>query len=217
VFKIKICGVRRAEDLPHIAAAGADAIGLNFYAQSKRYLTPDAAATVALAVPKGVARVGVFVNSPTAEILAAAEQYGLDYLQLHGDEPPEQIAELRAWPVVRAFRFGVEGWRPVEEYLIACKRNGALPVALLIDAPGSEVSYGGGGATADWQALADWRAHVDFPLVLAGGLTPGNIAEAIRTVCPAAVDTATGVESSDGYKDLGKTRAFVATALAELG
>jgi len=216
VFKIKICGVRRAEDLLPIAAARADAIGLNFFSQSKRYLPPADAERVSAAVPAGVARVGVFVNAPTAEILAAAETYGLDYLQLHGDEPPEQLAELRAWPVIRGFRFGEQGWKPIEAYLIDCKRHGALPVAILIDAPGTGGSYGGTGTTANWEALADWRQHIDLPLVLAGGLTPANVGEAIRIVQPAAVDTATGVESADGYKDSSRTRAFVATALAAL-
>jgi phosphoribosylanthranilate isomerase len=212
MFKIKICGVRRVEDLPHIAAAGADAVGLNFYVQSKRYLAPDEAAAVAEAVPGGVARVGVFVNASTPEMLAAAQEYGLDYLQLHGDEPPAQLAELRAWPVIKAFRFGDDGWTPIERYVAECKRHSALPVAVLIDAPGTGGSYGGTGTPAHWQELADWRSHIDLPLILAGGLTPDNVAGAIAVVHPSAVDTASGVESADGYKDNVATRNFVASA-----
>jgi phosphoribosylanthranilate isomerase len=166
---------------------------------------------VAAAVPPGVARVGVFVNASTADILTVAEDYQLDYLQLHGDEPPEQIAELRAWPVIKAFRFA-ESWMPIEMYLIECKRHGAPPVAVMIEARGSVGEYGGTGKTANWQALADWRSHTDLPLVLAGGLTQDNVAEAIRIVRPAAVDTASGVESPDGLKDPERCRKFAAAA-----
>ena len=217
MFQIKICGIRHPDDLPRIAAAGADAVGLNFYIGSKRYLLPDAAAAVAAAVPNGIARVGVFVNASTAEMLTIAAQYELDYLQLHGDEPPEQLAELRARPVIKAFRFGDDGWAPIKEYLIECKRHGSLPVAVLIDAPAAEGGYGGTGTTANWQALAGWRKQIDLPLILAGGLTPDNIAEAVQTVRPTGIDTASGVESSGGHKDPVATRNFVASAQSALG
>jgi phosphoribosylanthranilate isomerase len=212
VFRIKICGIRRAEDLPHIAAAGADAVGLNFYAGSKRYLAPNEAAAITEAMPKGLARVGVFVNASSAEMLAAAERYGLDYLQLHGDEPPAQLAELRTCPIIKAFRFGGDGWTPIQLYLSECKRFGALPVAVLVDAPSIAGEYGGTGTTGDWQALVGWRKQIKLPLVLAGGLTPGNIAEAIKIVRPSAVDTASGVERADGYKSPEQVESFVATA-----
>ena len=129
MFHVKICGVCHQGDLPAIAAAGADAVGLNFYPNSKRFLSEREADEVAAAVPRELARVGVFVNATGAAMLAAAQRFQLDYLQLHGDEPPEQLAELRAWPVIKAFRFGTEGWQPIESYLSACKQHGALPVA----------------------------------------------------------------------------------------
>jgi phosphoribosylanthranilate isomerase len=216
VFQIKICGIRRPEDLPHIAAAGADAVGLNFYPGSKRYLPPEDAAAIAAAVPRGLSRVGVYVNASTAEMLAAAEQYKLDYLQLHGDEPPEQLAELRTRRVIKAFRFGEDGWAPIKQYLIESKSHGAVPVAVLIDAPAAVGDYGGTGITADWQSLANWRSHLDLPLVLAGGLTPDNVAHAIHLVRPSAVDTASGVELPDGYKCAVATRNFVASAQSAL-
>ena len=197
--------------MSHIAAAGADAVGLNFYSHSKRHLTVGEAGAVAAAVPPGIARVGVFVNASTADILTVAEDYQLDYLQLHGDEPPEQIAELRTWPVIKAFRFA-ESWMPIEMYLIECKRHAALPVAIMVDAPGTGGSYGGTGTTPNWLALADWRSHIDLPLILAGGLAPENMREAIKTVQPSAVDTASGVESSDGVKDHERCRHFAAAA-----
>jgi phosphoribosylanthranilate isomerase len=216
VFKVKICGVRRVEDLSHIAAAGADAVGLNFYTGSKRFLPPDEAEAVAAAAPKGLARVGLFVNASTTEMLAVAERHGLAYLQLHGDEPPAQLAELRAFPVIKAFRWGDDGWAPIKQYLFECKRHGALPVAVLVDAPAPPGAYGGTGTTADWQALVDWRKHIDLPLILAGGLTPDNVAGAIELVKPSAVDTATGVEAADGFKDPGATRSFAASARSAL-
>jgi phosphoribosylanthranilate isomerase len=216
VFKVKICGVRRVEDLPHIAAAGADAVGLNFYPGSKRHLIGDEAEAIAAAVPDGLARVGVFVNASTEEMFAAVERYGLDYLQLHGDERPDQLPELSTIPVIKAFRFGPEGWTPIEEYIAQCKGNGAQPAAILIDAPGTGGSYGGTGTPANWQRLADWREHIDLPLILAGGLTPENVATAIELVKPSAVDTATGVEASDGFKDATETRSFVESARSAL-
>jgi phosphoribosylanthranilate isomerase len=216
VFKVKICGVRRVEDLPHIAAAGADAIGLNFYAGSKRYLSPAEAEAVAAVVPKVLARVGVFVNASTEDMLAAAEQCGLDYLQLHGDEPPEQLAELSAVRVIKAFRFGAKGWSPIEDYIAECKRQSALPAGILVDAAAPAGAYGGTGTTADWQALAEWHKHIDLPLILAGGLTPENVSRAIELVNPSAVDTASGVEAANGFKDAGATRNFVASARSVL-
>jgi phosphoribosylanthranilate isomerase len=216
VFKVKICGVRRVKDLPHIAAAGADAVGLNFYAGSKRYLSPADAEVVADAVPQGLARVGVFVNASTDDMLAAAVRYRLDYLQLHGDEPPEQLADLRAVAVIKAFRFGAEGWTPIKEYIAECRRHGSPLAAILVDAAGSDGAYGGTGASADWQALAGWRKHISLPLILAGGLTPENVSRAIELVNPSAVDTASGVEAANGFKDAGATRNFVASARSAL-
>jgi phosphoribosylanthranilate isomerase len=210
VFQIKICGVCEAADIRAIVAAGADAVGLNFYSKSKRFLSRSEADAIAAAMPSGLARVGVFVNDSSAAMLAAAQRYELDYLQLHGDEPPEQLAELRAWPVVKAFRFAAEGWRPIQSYLMACKQHGALPVAVLVDSPTVGEEFGGTGRNADWDALSDWRAHIDLQLVLAGGLRPDNVMRAIEVVRPAAVDTAGGVEESARRKGADATQLFVA-------
>jgi phosphoribosylanthranilate isomerase len=212
VFRIKICGVRRASDLAHIAAAGADAVGLNFYARSKRYLSPDDAPTVAAAVPPHIARVGVFVNASTAEMQEAAARYRLDFLQLHGDEPANQLAELAPWPVLKAFRFDDDGWSPIEQFLVDCRRDRARLAAVLIDAPSPAGEYGGSGSTVDWRSLADWRSHLDVPLILAGGLTAANVGRAIELVRPAGVDTASGVEGVDGCKDASAVKSFAAAA-----
>jgi phosphoribosylanthranilate isomerase len=216
VFTIKICGIRRAEDLPHIAAAGADAVGLNFYPKSKRYLAAGEAAGVVAAVPQGIARVGVFVNASSADMLLAAEQCHLDYLQLHGDEPPEQLVELGKRRVIKAFRFSSAGWTPIERYLTECERYGTSPAAVMIDAPAPRGAYGGTGTTADWHAITNWRSHIDLPLILAGGLTAANVAEVIRLVRPTAIDVASGVEGPDGFKDPALVLAFGKTARAVL-
>jgi phosphoribosylanthranilate isomerase len=199
-----------------IAKAGADAIGLNFYPKSKRFLSEGEAAEIAAVVPPGIERVGVFVNAPTPLMITAAQRFRLNYLQLHGNEPPEQLAELRAYQVIKAFRFGNEGWQPIESYLASCRRHGALPLAVLVDGPASADEFGGTGRTADWAGLSDWRSHIELPLVLAGGLTTGNVARAIETVQPVAVDTASGVERNSRNKDLVATRTFVNEALMSL-
>lgn len=214
-FRVKICGLRTMADLRAAVEAGADAVGLNFHPPSPRFVSRERAANLSDGLPPEVQRIGVFVNLPLEELLAAQAEAGLSGLQLHGDEPPELLAALRkqAPPetlLVRAFRVrGTEGLQAVEAYLSACRELSALPDLMLLDAfqPGA---YGGTGAVLDWPALAAWKPAVATPpLVLAGGLVPGNVAEAIRTVRPAAVDVASGVESAPGVKDPEKVAAFV--------
>jgi phosphoribosylanthranilate isomerase len=210
-FRVKICGITRPEDASMAAGAGADAIGLNFYPGSPRCVTLEQAQAIAAAMPAGVARVGVFVNADLAEMRRIADSVPLDYVQLHGDEPPQAIAALDV-PVIRAFRCGSAGLMPVGLYLEACRQAGRLPAAVLIDAyaPGA---FGGTGQTLDWPALAAGREHLaGLPLILAGGLTAENVAAAIAAARPDGVDTASGVESSPGVKDAARVRAFVAAA-----
>ncbi len=165
------------------------------------------------ALAPGVALVGVFVNSPAAEVRTLAGRLKLDYVQIHGDEPPSYLAELAGLATIRALRVGndVQG---VLDYLTECRRLGCLPAAVLVDAlrPGQ---FGGTGAVADWPALAAARAHFrGLPLVLAGGLTPANVADGIAAVGPEAVDVASGVELAPGKKSPQQVRAFVAAAHA---
>lgn len=212
MFTIKICGVTTVDDARAVAAAGADAIGINFYAHSPRFVPLERAQHVAAVIPRGVVRVGLFVNAPAEAVCGAFDALGLDLIQLHGDEPPEFLAGLGARPVMRAFRVGSEGVKPVAAYLERCRELGTLPALALVDArrPGQ---YGGTGQTADWDALANERAMLgDVPLVLAGGLTPENVATAIYRVRPTAVDTASGVETKPGHKDADAVRRFVAAA-----
>lgn len=216
MFRVKICGITNVDDGRMVAAAGADAVGLNFYPTSPRYVPLDQARRIVDALPDHLLKVGVFVNAPSRDILSVAINVGLDLIQLHGDESPAFLGQLGDRPVMRAFRLGREGLYPVGKYLADCRALKCMPRMVLIDSR-TEGVYGGSGEVADWGALKTYRLDKAIepppPLVLAGGLTPENVAEAIRTVRPAAVDTASGVESSPGRKDGEAVEAFVRAAL----
>jgi phosphoribosylanthranilate isomerase len=208
VFRIKICGVTCVEDALAVAAAGADCIGLNFYDQSVRYLPPERAAEVVGSIPDQVLKAGVFVNAPLAEIRELAERFALDFVQLHGDEPPGAIAELADLRVIKAFRLGPEGIASVAEYLERCYQLAAMPAMVLLDAFQAG-AYGGTGRVADWTTAREYHDLGAGPaLILSGGLTPENVAAAIAAVRPAAIDLASGVESSPGRKDRAKLAAL---------
>lgn len=219
MFRIKICGVTRTEDALAAAAAGADAVGLNFYERSPRSVSLAEGAKIAAALPAEVLRVGVFVNASVPEIERACREVSLDLVQLHGDEPPALLAQLagllisdRQIPLARAFRCRETGLSPVRDYLAECDRLGAPPSVVLLDACAAG-QYGGTGKVVDWNMVRqEQRAAPLGHVALAGGLTPENVAEAIRVAGPAAVDTASGVESSPGVKDHQRIESFVAQA-----
>lgn len=214
MFRVKICGITRIEDARQAAEAGADACGLNFYAHSPRCVALATAAEICRQLPRSVVRVGVFVNAPPKGVVETFDQLGLDLIQLHGDEPPEYVAELGGRPVLRAFRLGPEGLAPLERYLARTEALGVLPRMILVDAYRTG-QYGGTGTRVEWQALAGYaNLPWHLPLVLAGGLDPENVAHAIRQVRPAAVDTASGVEATPGRKSAERMRQFVAAARA---
>jgi phosphoribosylanthranilate isomerase len=218
MFRIKICGVTNVADALAAADAGADTIGLNFYPKSSRFIDASTATTILTLVPPDIGRVGVVVNEQTESLhrlMAELRQNtspGLHALQLHGDEPPGLLPTLRAKYLIRARRFTDEGIGAIAADLEACDKCGRLPDAVLIDAatPGR---YGGTGTTISWSGLADYvRWLHNVPLILAGGLTPDNVADAIRIVRPHGVDVASGVEASAGKKDHAKVRDFVSAA-----
>lgn len=214
MFTIKICGITTVDDARAAAAAGADAVGLNFYGESPRFLPLEQAQHVAAVVPKGVLKVGLFVNAPAEAICGAYDALGLGLIQLHGDEPPEFLAELGRRPVMRAFRVGADGLPPIAEYLRRCGELGTPPAMVLLDAHRAG-QFGGTGTPADWDHIADERSLLgDVPLALAGGLTADNVAAAIFRVRPSAVDTASGVETRPGHKDAAAMQRFVAAARA---
>ncbi len=214
MFRVKICGITSEADARAVAAAGADAVGLNFFEKSPRFLVPERAEAVAAALPRGVVRVGLFVNATATRIRETWDQVGLDLIQLHGDEPPEFLRELKRRPVavMRAFRLGEEGLAPILSYLRACRELNCVPELVLIDSY-RKGHYGGTGAMADWDAAKRYPLDKWYPpFVLAGGLTAENVGEAIRTVYPSGVDTASGVETAPGKKDGKMVRRFVQAA-----
>lgn len=195
-----------------VALAGADAVGLNFYPESPRFIDSEAAEKIVAVLPDRIAKVGIFVNASADEVLKTSDRLKLDWIQLHGDEPPETLVELGSRSVVRAFRFGQDGYAEIAQYLEACQRAARLPEAVLVDAR-REGEFGGTGETVEWSAVDAGRtAFGNLPLVLAGGLTPFNVSEAIAAAKPIAVDTASGVESKPGNKDPMLVRAFVNAA-----
>ncbi|WP_442482577.1 phosphoribosylanthranilate isomerase [Aeoliella sp. SH292] len=217
-FQIKVCGITRPTDGRVAFEAGADAIGLNFYAKSPRYVdAPTVEAMNLRSLKRTVYRpfhqVGLFVNASVEEIRNRVDLAQIDIIQIHGDEPPEFLAQLpRDIPLIRARRMDDRGVAAIAEDIEACRAAGRVPDAVLVDAftPGR---YGGTGETVSWAGLADHSRWLgDVPLILAGGLTSENVAEAIRIVRPAGVDTASGVESSPGVKDPDKIRRFVEAA-----
>jgi phosphoribosylanthranilate isomerase len=212
MFRIKICGITTVEDAALAVEAGADAIGLNFYEQSPRCVTPARAGEIAAAVPEGVDLVGVFVNASLDEMATTADQLQLDLIQLHGDEPPDRVMELAGRKVIRAFRCRSKEFDPILKYLDTCEQLGHTPVAALVDAyePGR---YGGTGQTLDWSDVRRLGVLLGgMELVLAGGLNPSNVGGAVLQARPSAVDVASGVEASPGRKDPAMVRAFVHAA-----
>ncbi len=216
MFRIKICGITSVEDALAAVDAGADAIGLNFYPPSSRFVSLDTVAEISAAVTDQAKKIGVFVNADLATIQQARDAAKLDGVQLHGDESPKFAAQAFGCSIIRARRIDQQGIAAIEDDLKACLAAGRIPDAVLVDAT-SPGQYGGTGKTLSWPELADhcnWLAGRS--LILAGGLTPENVAEAIQTVRPFGVDVASGVESSPGVKDREKIRAFVEAAKTAL-
>jgi phosphoribosylanthranilate isomerase len=197
---VKICGVTRVDDAAAIAAAGADYIGLNFWPSSKRFVAIDHAIELASAIraagPTKI--VGVFVDAAPADVSAIAARVGLDIVQLHGTIDAATIA------------------RPVWQALPAragMAIDAGRAEAVLLDTP--SVERGGSGITFDWAIAAEARrAHPALRILLAGGLTPDNVAQAIAVAEPWGVDVASGVERSPGVKDVSRVTAFLAAARA---
>lgn len=212
MFRVKICGITRPADAQLAAEAGADAIGLNFYAKSPRSCTPEIAQKIAEATPRWVCKVGVFVNATADEIRRTASAVPLDLIQLHGAETPELLRSVRPLPLMKAVGVSEE-MTPLDDFLNACHQRNVMPRMLLVDAM-RDGQLGGTGKTLDWAFLREHRLRFrGLPLVLAGGLTPDNVAEGIDVVRPWAVDVASGVESAPGVKDPELVRLFVSAAM----
>lgn len=199
--RIKICGITREDDLATAVAAGADALGFVFYAPSPRHLTPQRAAQLVSRVPAFVTKTGLFVNESAAVVAEVMARVPLDLLQFHGDEDAAYCAQFgRPW--IKAARV-----KPGLDLLEYTSAFAAAPgvAGLLLDAHVD--GYGGGGKTFDWSLIPP---SLPLPVILSGGLHPGNIAEAVRAVRPWAVDVSSGVESARGIKDAQKITEFIA-------
>lgn len=208
---IKICGIRDVDTARAVAELRPDAIGLNFFQRSSRSVSVEVAAEIVRSLPAGIEPIGLFVDHNLATIRSICDAVGLDSIQLHGDEPPEFIAQLAPRQVLRAFRIGDEGLAGMATYLAECGRLNAFPRACLLDAR-VDGSYGGTGHTAPWDLIVRDYQPGWPPLVLAGGLHPGNLAAAIATVQPWGVDVASGVESAPGIKSLPLVQQFIELA-----
>ncbi len=196
--RVKICGITRSEDGIAAAAAGADAIGLVFYARSPRHVTTQQACTIITALPPFVTTVGLFVDASAAEIKAVLEAVPLDTLQFHGEESPEFCASFGK-PYLKAISMREQ----IDLHSEAARFKSAT--ALLVDTFQAGVS-GGTGVSFDWRRLP---ADLVKPLILAGGLNPDNVAQAIIQAHPYAVDVSSGVEAAKGIKDAEKIAAFM--------
>ena len=214
-FRIKICGIKTVEDAMRVIESGADAIGLNFYEKSKRYVEAYSAMEISTAVHSVIATVGVFVNSPSSDIAELAEHLRLSAIQLHGDEEPAIADALDGIDIIRALRVPeAESDEELEQVTARVQRDVDHWVSvgvkgILLDAH-SKNGFGGTGEAFNWKVAS--RLDVPVPLILAGGLEPENVEDAILGVAPDAVDVASGVEASTGGKDRGKMLRFSTNA-----
>lgn len=199
--RIKICGITREEDLDAAVAAGADALGFVFYAQSPRHVSPQRAARLVARVPAFVKTVGLFVNESADVVAEVLKEVPLDLLQFHGDEHAGYCAAFRH-PWIKAAR--VKPGFDLLEYA-RCFAGAPGVAGLLLDA--HVEGFGGGGQAFDWALIPP---SLPLPVILSGGLNPGNVGEAIRRVRPWAVDVSSGVERAKGIKDMRKISEFIA-------
>ncbi|MFC6632339.1 phosphoribosylanthranilate isomerase [Microbulbifer taiwanensis] len=200
-MQVKICGITTIEDATAAVAAGADALGLVFYSASPRYIDAERAAAIAAAVPPFVTLTGLFVNAAAEEVLEILARVPLNLLQFHGDENAGYCAQFQR-PYIKALRMkdGLD--------VLAAMNEHPRARGFLLDAYRPGVP-GGTGETFDWQRVPQ---HSGRSIVLAGGLTPGNVAPAIESARPQAVDVSGGVEAAPGRKDPEKVAAFIRAA-----
>jgi len=198
-MKVKVCGITSYDDAMIVLDQGVDALGFNFFPSSPRYIHPADARLIIRRIPPFVVTVGLFVNAGEPDqVSETARMAGVQVLQLHGDETPEYCRELADWPIIKALRIG-KGEVPenLEEYPVR---------GFLLDVK-DDILFGGTGRSFDW-SLAKGIKRIR-PIILAGGLRPENVREAIRVVEPYGVDVCSGVESIPGKKDAGKLIKFM--------
>lgn len=209
-IRVKICGLKTPADIAAAADAGAAYIGFNTFAKSPRFVTVEQMCALCIEVPVGIAKVALVVDAGNDQLDALTDNAPLDMLQLHGHETPERVAEVRqryGLPVIKVL--GISAAEDLPQIDVFSEVSDQL----LLDAkpPKDAVLPGGNGITFDWRLLAD-RKYWIKPWMLAGGLTPTNVAEAISRTGAQQVDVASGVESAPGVKDSDLMRAFVDAA-----
>ncbi len=199
--RVKICGISGCEDAKLVVDAGVDAVGLVFYEKSPRFVSFEVAAEISQVIPAFVSRVALFKDAEQAMIESVLERVEIDLIQFHGSETADYCEQFNR-PYIKAL--GMKGAEHDVSYLLANVEKYQSAKALLLDghAPGEA---GGSGESFDWASIA----AVDKPIVLAGGLTPDNVKQAIDLAQPFAVDVSSGVESSPGIKDKDKVAAFM--------
>lgn len=202
---VKICGICSRQDLEQICALGPDAIGFIFWSKSKRYVRPPQVVQWLPAIPEGIKKVGVFVEPSAEEAEAVARECGLDVIQIHQTS--------NDWKMDRPLFQGLETWlSPKMEENVSPDVLNAVepePSVLLADAFDPQI-IGGTGTLGDWSAAIQMKETLGKPLLLAGGLTPDNVAEAVQTVRPWGVDVSSGVEKEPGVKNIRKVKKFIA-------
>jgi phosphoribosylanthranilate isomerase len=201
MVRVKICGITSVADAEMALEAGANALGFNFYPPSPRYIPPSHARRIVERMPAAVDAIGVFVNASYADTDEIALSTDLDVVQLHGEESLETVEQIsNAWPLIKAFRVGPEF------QVAALEPYSKLTDFFLLDGFSTEIR-GGTGATFDWSLALPAKRY--GRIFLSGGLTPENVAEAVRQVRPFAVDVCSGVEAEPGKKDAARMREFV--------
>lgn len=211
--RIKICGLRSVDDALCAAEAGADAVGFVFVDRSPRCVTAMQVAAIVKALPAFVEPVALFADAPIDQVRMICETTGIRTLQLHGREDQAYVQSLHEYRVIKAINFGDEAQKI---WLQRGTYASCAAVGLLVDAPAEGATpratglTGGSGQPFDWNALASLNREGLPPLILAGGLNPSNVAQAITVVHPFAVDVSSGVESSRGIKNQAKIRDFCA-------
>ena len=204
MFQIKICGITNESDALHAVACGADALGFVFFTASPRSVTPEQARSIIARLPSEITTVGLFVNEQPEIVNQVAADSGIDLVQLHGDETAENCRQIGR-PLIKALRVrNAESLAAWDQYPVT---------AILLDAWHPE-KFGGTGEPCDWGLAADLARQTT--IILAGGLSPENVAEAVKIVKPHAVDVSSGVEKSPGQKDPDKVAAFIKNARESL-
>jgi phosphoribosylanthranilate isomerase len=199
MVKIKICGITSLDDARSSIGAGCDALGFVFYKKSPRYIAPAAAKAIISRLPKRIAKIGVFVDTPEKSVKRIAKFCGLDALQFHGRQTPEFCARFKGYKIIKAFRIK-EGRGPED---ISRYR----PFACLFDTF-VKTKAGGTGKRFDWKLIRGVRG-LGHPIFLSGGLNEKNVKQAIKVVRPDWVDVSSGVEKKPGKKDRAKVKRFI--------